>query len=194
MKGLLAALLGAGALGWRLLLGGRRTRRPVLKFETPVSLRARLGRSRELVDHGGAAAQPLPAAEIADFGLSASPAHSRPLPAPFQREKAGLGFSFLFPGEVRAAILWRRPTWATFNCFCGLGPGLSLSCGLGPLDVLTPLFLLMHRWNQQVPADIVIAQSAKPLPIANIAADLGLRPDELELYGPHKAKVFKKRS
>jgi formyltetrahydrofolate synthetase len=40
-----------------------------------------------------------------------------------------------------------------------------------------------------VPADIEIAQDAEAQPIANIAADLGIHPDELELYGPLKAKV-----
>ncbi len=40
-----------------------------------------------------------------------------------------------------------------------------------------------------VPSDIEIAQAAKVKPIAQVAQDAGLRPDELELYGNHKAKV-----
>src|ERR1700735_2834394 len=41
----------------------------------------------------------------------------------------------------------------------------------------------------RVPSDITIAQSATPLPIDKIAAEAGILPDELELYGKSKAKV-----
>ncbi|MDP9052942.1 MAG: formate--tetrahydrofolate ligase [Acidobacteriota bacterium] len=40
-----------------------------------------------------------------------------------------------------------------------------------------------------VPGDIVIAQAATPIPIDRIAAEAGIQPDELELYGKTKAKV-----
>lgn len=40
-----------------------------------------------------------------------------------------------------------------------------------------------------VPADIEIAQAAELKPIQEVACELGLLPDELELYGPNKAKV-----
>ncbi|HEY2804590.1 MAG TPA: formate--tetrahydrofolate ligase [Gemmatimonadales bacterium] len=40
-----------------------------------------------------------------------------------------------------------------------------------------------------VPSDIAIAQAAKLRPIADIARELGLTDDELELYGKYKAKV-----
>lgn len=40
-----------------------------------------------------------------------------------------------------------------------------------------------------VPADIEIAQQARMKPITELAEELGLRPDEIELYGPYKAKV-----
>jgi len=40
-----------------------------------------------------------------------------------------------------------------------------------------------------VPSDIEIAQAAKLKPILKIAAEIGLRPNELELYGAYKAKV-----
>jgi len=40
-----------------------------------------------------------------------------------------------------------------------------------------------------VPSDIDIAQAATPLPITQIAAEAGILPDELELYGKSKAKV-----
>ncbi|MBU3091106.1 formate--tetrahydrofolate ligase [Clostridium sp. CM028] len=40
-----------------------------------------------------------------------------------------------------------------------------------------------------VPSDIEIAQKAKMLPIANIAENLGIEDDELEVYGKYKAKV-----
>lgn len=40
-----------------------------------------------------------------------------------------------------------------------------------------------------VPSDIQIAQAATLKPISQIAEELGLLPDEIEFYGPHKAKV-----
>ncbi|MBI4771354.1 MAG: formate--tetrahydrofolate ligase, partial [Chloroflexi bacterium] len=40
-----------------------------------------------------------------------------------------------------------------------------------------------------VPSDIEIAQAAKLKPILQIAEEVGLRPDELELFGKYKAKV-----
>lgn len=40
-----------------------------------------------------------------------------------------------------------------------------------------------------VPSDIEIAQAATIKPILQVAEELGIRPDELELYGPYKAKV-----
>jgi formyltetrahydrofolate synthetase len=40
-----------------------------------------------------------------------------------------------------------------------------------------------------VPADIEIAQTGKLKPIKRVAEELGVLPDELELYGPYKAKV-----
>jgi formate--tetrahydrofolate ligase len=39
------------------------------------------------------------------------------------------------------------------------------------------------------PSDLAIARSVTPRPIVDIAAELGIRDDELELYGPTKAKV-----
>jgi methylenetetrahydrofolate dehydrogenase (NADP+) / methenyltetrahydrofolate cyclohydrolase / formyltetrahydrofolate synthetase len=40
-----------------------------------------------------------------------------------------------------------------------------------------------------VPSDIEIAQAGKLKPVLQIAEELGIKPDELELYGPYKAKV-----
>ncbi|KAF0107367.1 MAG: methylenetetrahydrofolate dehydrogenase [Anaerolineaceae bacterium] len=40
-----------------------------------------------------------------------------------------------------------------------------------------------------VPSDIEIAQEGVLKPILEIAEELGITPDELELYGPHKAKI-----
>ncbi len=39
------------------------------------------------------------------------------------------------------------------------------------------------------PSDLEIARSVRPRRIADVAGDLGIRDDELELYGPTKAKV-----
>ena len=38
-------------------------------------------------------------------------------------------------------------------------------------------------------SDLEIARAATPRPIADIAAELGIQPDEVELYGPLKAKI-----
>jgi formate--tetrahydrofolate ligase len=43
--------------------------------------------------------------------------------------------------------------------------------------------------SSTVPSDIEIAQQAKLRPISDVAADLGLGPDDLDLYGKFKAKV-----
>jgi formate--tetrahydrofolate ligase len=43
--------------------------------------------------------------------------------------------------------------------------------------------------TKPVPSDIEIAQAAKPRPIGDVAAELGLVPDELDLYGKYKAKI-----
>ena len=40
-----------------------------------------------------------------------------------------------------------------------------------------------------VPSDIAIAQAAKPRPIADVAAELGLGPDDILPYGRSKAKI-----
>lgn len=40
-----------------------------------------------------------------------------------------------------------------------------------------------------VPSDLEIAQTAVLQPITDIAEQLGIKPDELELYGPYKAKI-----
>jgi len=41
----------------------------------------------------------------------------------------------------------------------------------------------------KVPSDIAIAQAAKLRPIRDVAAELGVSDDELELYGKYKAKI-----
>ena len=38
-------------------------------------------------------------------------------------------------------------------------------------------------------SSLEIARAASPRPITQIAKDLGLAPDEIELYGTYKAKV-----
>jgi formate--tetrahydrofolate ligase len=43
--------------------------------------------------------------------------------------------------------------------------------------------------TRTVPPDLEIAQAARLLPIADVAARAGIEPDELELYGNYKAKV-----
>lgn len=41
----------------------------------------------------------------------------------------------------------------------------------------------------KVPSDIEIAMAQTPKPVAQLAHELGLYPDEVELYGKYKAKV-----
>src|SRR3954470_22691132 len=47
----------------------------------------------------------------------------------------------------------------------------------------------MTQTNIAVPSDIEIAQRAKPRHIADVAAEIGLGPDDLDLYGKYKAKI-----
>jgi len=58
---------------------------------------------------------------------------------------------------------------------------------------MTPRIVEKDRFSgpkaPPTPSDLDIAQSAELLPITHIAEQLGLRPDELELYGSSKAKV-----
>ena len=43
--------------------------------------------------------------------------------------------------------------------------------------------------QRPVPSDIDIAQAAEPLPVQQIAEEVGLLPEELDLYGKYKAKI-----
>ncbi len=43
--------------------------------------------------------------------------------------------------------------------------------------------------TNRIPSDIEIAQNARMKPIVEVASSIGIREDELELYGPFKAKV-----
>lgn len=56
----------------------------------------------------------------------------------------------------------------------------------GKKAVFVPTKLKLLR---PVPSDIEIAQAGKLKPITQVAAELGIRENELELYGPYKAKV-----
>jgi methylenetetrahydrofolate dehydrogenase (NADP+)/methenyltetrahydrofolate cyclohydrolase/formyltetrahydrofolate synthetase len=67
----------------------------------------------------------------------------------------------------------------------GKKTGTSLSSN-GKKAVFAPTKLKLLR---PVPSDIAIAQAGKLKPIVQIAAELGIRENELELFGPYKAKV-----
>ncbi|MDE3034272.1 MAG: formate--tetrahydrofolate ligase, partial [Acidobacteriota bacterium] len=54
------------------------------------------------------------------------------------------------------------------------------------VSLFTPTAL---RRRDPVPADLEIAQAAELKPIAQVAAELGVLPEELELHGSHKGKV-----
>jgi len=47
----------------------------------------------------------------------------------------------------------------------------------------------LQMLKRPVPSDIEIAQAAQPLPISQIAEEVGLLPEELDMYGQNKAKV-----
>jgi len=55
--------------------------------------------------------------------------------------------------------------------------------------VTTPKATAIPRRRALVPSDIEIAQRAPLRPIADVAADLGLGPDDIDLYGRYKAKI-----
>ena len=42
---------------------------------------------------------------------------------------------------------------------------------------------------EKVPSDIEIAVAQTPKPVVNVAAEIGLQPDEVESYGRYKAKI-----
>src|SRR3989441_3143620 len=58
-----------------------------------------------------------------------------------------------------------------------------------------PLFRCSHRLPPmtatatKIPSDIAIAQAARLRPIRDVAAELGITDDELEVYGKYKAKI-----
>lgn len=53
----------------------------------------------------------------------------------------------------------------------------------------TPITPIKLNKRKPVPADIIIAQEAEMKPIAQVAEELGLLPDEFDLYGKYIAKV-----
>jgi methylenetetrahydrofolate dehydrogenase (NADP+)/methenyltetrahydrofolate cyclohydrolase/formyltetrahydrofolate synthetase len=54
---------------------------------------------------------------------------------------------------------------------------------------VVPFVATKLKLLRPVPSDIEIAQAGKLKPILQIAAELGIRENELELFGPYKAKV-----
>ena len=56
----------------------------------------------------------------------------------------------------------------------------------------TPITPIKLTTKKPVPADIIIAQAAEMKPIAEVAEELGLLPDEFDLYGKYIAKVSPK--
>ena len=56
-------------------------------------------------------------------------------------------------------------------------------------DSAVPFTPLKLKLRTPVPTDIEIAQEADIKPISQVAEELGLLPDEVEYYGPYKAKV-----
>ena len=65
------------------------------------------------------------------------------------------------------------------------GTTLSSNGGRGAVP-FTPTKLKLLR---PVPSDIEIAQAGKLKPVLQIAEELGIKEDELELFGPYKAKI-----
>ncbi|MEM5773821.1 MAG: formate--tetrahydrofolate ligase, partial [Anaerolineaceae bacterium] len=52
-----------------------------------------------------------------------------------------------------------------------------------------PFEAIQLKRHTPVPSDIEIAQESSLKPITQIAEELGILPEELELFGPYKAKV-----
>jgi hypothetical protein len=55
-----------------------------------------------------------------------------------------------------------------------------------PTSIFTPTKLKLRK---PIPSDIEIAQEAEIEPISRVAEAAGILPDELEFYGPYKAKI-----
>jgi formyltetrahydrofolate synthetase len=55
--------------------------------------------------------------------------------------------------------------------------------------IARPFTPIPLKRKSPVPSDLEIAQAAEMKPIAQVAEELGILPEELELYGPYKAKV-----
>jgi methylenetetrahydrofolate dehydrogenase (NADP+)/methenyltetrahydrofolate cyclohydrolase/formyltetrahydrofolate synthetase len=57
-----------------------------------------------------------------------------------------------------------------------------------PSDAEQSTFNQVH-FQSPVPSDIEICHGVKPRPVTQIAQQIGLQYDEIELHGTHKAKV-----
>ena len=58
-----------------------------------------------------------------------------------------------------------------------------------PAATIAPPAVPLRRRPMSFPSDLEIARAVTPRPIVDVARDLGIADDELELYGPTKAKV-----
>src|SRR3990172_362760 len=61
--------------------------------------------------------------------------------------------------------------------------------GGGQAPICPPPHRRSRPISPRVRSSLEIAQAASPRPVADVAAELGLRPEEIELHGPHVAKV-----
>src|SRR5512145_1888111 len=64
-----------------------------------------------------------------------------------------------------------------------------MPCASSASDADSPLHSGETHPVTTVPSDIAIAQAAKLRPIADVAAEIGLTPDEILPYGRTKAKI-----
>lgn len=84
------------------------------------------------------------------------------------------------PSATRVALLARA--WPTVSAFLPRCPFLRELSTMPHHEPKLPV-------QKPVPEDIVIAQSVEPVHISKIAEEVGLLPEEVDLYGRHKAKV-----
>ena len=75
------------------------------------------------------------------------------------------------------------------HCYSGGGSVGSWLSAVGSALYGSRTMSKLTGFKSPVPTDIDIAQTAVPVPIADIAKDIGLQETEIDYYGVHKAKV-----
>jgi hypothetical protein len=127
-----------------------------------------------------------------------------PMPKPAGRVRlAFLGASTTFCHEVGSeAATWPHQVWQAVaaayplrdvdylnGAISGWSMPVMRKAFVKDVAALRPDIVFIYEAPMSVPSDIAIAQAATLRPITDVAADIGLGPDDLDLYGKYKAKV-----